>query len=140
MPQIFPKSFNPLARIVVLGAPLLFGTAGVIGATFYRSSYATGVDEVNCVVGVSDEFSHANQGMSTDEAIAAVAEAAPLAQAAGISPTVTLSVAFGCPVSGEVPVRRGLADPAPSYGASRGSRRTCERSPPGKAPSSPEPR
>jgi hypothetical protein len=57
MPQIFPKAFNPLARIVVLGAPLLFGTAGVIGATFYRSSYATGVDEV---VPQPVAFSHAH--------------------------------------------------------------------------------
>jgi hydroxymethylglutaryl-CoA lyase len=72
---------------------------------FHRAA-AAGVDEVNCVVGVSDEFSHRNQGMSTDDAIAVVAEVAPLALAAGIEPTVTLSVAFGCPFAGEVPVDR----------------------------------
>ena len=72
---------------------------------FHRAA-ATGVDEVNCVVGVSDEFSRANQGMGTDEAIAVVAEVAPLARAAGIVPTVTLSVAFGCPFAGEVPIDR----------------------------------
>ncbi len=70
---------------------------------FHRAA-AAGVDEVNCVVGVSDEFSRANQGMSTADAIAVVAEVVPLARAVGITPTVTLSVAFGCPFAGEVPL------------------------------------
>jgi hypothetical protein len=46
MPQIFPKAVNPIAKVVVLGFPLLLGSAGVLGAAFYRSSYATGVDEI----------------------------------------------------------------------------------------------
>ena len=45
MPQIFPKALNPIARIIILGLPILAGTAGVTGAAFYRSSYATGKDE-----------------------------------------------------------------------------------------------
>ncbi len=53
---------------------------------------------------VSDEFSRANQGMSSADAVAVVAEVVPLALAAGIRPTVTLSVAFGCPFAGEVPL------------------------------------
>ncbi len=72
---------------------------------FHRAA-AAGVDEVNCVVGVTDEFSQANQAMSSEQAIAVVAEVVPLARAAGIMPTVTLSVAFGCPFSGEVSVDR----------------------------------
>jgi hydroxymethylglutaryl-CoA lyase len=72
---------------------------------FHRAA-AAGVDEVNCVVSVTDEFSQANQGMTSDQAIAVVAEVVPLARAAGIIPTVTLSVAFGCPFSGEVTVDR----------------------------------
>lgn len=72
---------------------------------FHRAA-ATGVDEVNCVVSVTDEFSQANQGMTSEQAIAVVAEVVPLARAAGILPTVTLSVAFGCPFSGEVSVDR----------------------------------
>ena len=72
---------------------------------FHRAA-ATGVDEVNCVVSVTDEFSQANQGMTSEQAIAVVAEVVPLARAAGIIPTVTLSVAFGCPFSGEVPLDR----------------------------------
>lgn len=46
MPQIFPKAVNPIAKVVVLGFPLLLGSAGLTGAAFYRSSYATGVDEI----------------------------------------------------------------------------------------------
>jgi hydroxymethylglutaryl-CoA lyase len=72
---------------------------------FHRAA-AAGVDEVNCVVGVSEEFARANQGMSTADTIAVVAEVVPLAVAAGITPTVTLSTSFGCPFSGEVPVDR----------------------------------
>jgi len=72
---------------------------------FHRAA-AAGVDEVNCVVGVSEEFSRANQGMGTADAVAVVAEVVPLARAAGIEPTVTLSVAFGCPFAGEVAVGR----------------------------------
>ncbi len=45
MPQIFPKALNPIARALVLGFPLLAGTAGLGLAAFYRSSYATGIDE-----------------------------------------------------------------------------------------------
>jgi hypothetical protein len=45
MPQIFPKGVNPLARLLVIGLPMMFGVTGVGLAAFYRSSYATGVDE-----------------------------------------------------------------------------------------------
>ena len=40
MPQIFPKALNPVAKMIVLGLPLLAGAPGVTGAAFYRSSYA----------------------------------------------------------------------------------------------------
>src|ERR1700754_1429527 len=42
MPQIFHKSMNSVAKIVVLGFPLLAGGTGLGAAIFYRSSYATG--------------------------------------------------------------------------------------------------
>ena len=78
----------------------------VLNERGFARAAAAGVDEVNCVVGVTDEFSRANQAMGTDEAVAVVAAVVPRARAAGIVPTVTLSVAFGCPFSGEVPVDR----------------------------------
>ena len=49
----------------------------------------TQVDEVNLVVMVTDTFSLKNQGMTTAEAIAAVAAIAPRAKGAGLPVSVT---------------------------------------------------
>ncbi len=57
MPQIFPKAINPVAKMIVLGLPLLAGSTGITGAAFYRSSYATGVNEI---VAQPVAFSHAH--------------------------------------------------------------------------------
>ncbi|MCU0282917.1 MAG: hydroxymethylglutaryl-CoA lyase [Candidatus Nanopelagicales bacterium] len=108
-PRLVPQMADGEAVVAGVRASVP-GPASWIGLVlntrgFHRAA-AAGVDEVNCVVGVSEEFSHRNQGMGTDDAIAVVAEVAPLARAAGIVPTVTLSVAFGCPFSGEVPMDR----------------------------------
>lgn len=46
MPQIFPKAFNPIARIILIGIPFIAGSTGVGLAAFYRSSYTTGVYEI----------------------------------------------------------------------------------------------
>jgi hypothetical protein len=57
MPQIFHHSWNPVGKILVLGLPLMFGTTGLSLAIFYRSSYATGRDEI---VEQPVPFSHAH--------------------------------------------------------------------------------
>ncbi len=72
---------------------------------FHRAA-ATAVDEVNMVVVASETFSQRNQGMSTDDAARTVETIAPLALEAGVTPTVTLSAAFGCPYEGEVALER----------------------------------
>jgi hypothetical protein len=46
MPQIFHRSFNSLGKTVVVGVPLLAAATGIGLATFYRSSYATGMNEI----------------------------------------------------------------------------------------------
>jgi len=56
----------------------------------------------------TDTFSRRNQGVSTDESIAAWAEVAKAARAAKIPSSVTISAAFGCPFEGEVPIARVL--------------------------------
>ena len=76
----------------------------------------TQVDEVNLVVMVTDTFSLKNQGMTTAEAIAAVAAIAPRAKVAGLPVSVTLSASFGCPYEGEVDVAR-LVDVATQVAA-----------------------
>ncbi len=50
----------------------------------------------------SDTFNRRNQGVSTDESIAAWLDIARAAHSAGIKPNVTVSAAFGCPFEGEV--------------------------------------
>jgi hypothetical protein len=57
MPQIFHRSMNPFGKLLVLGLPLIFGTTGLSLAIFYRSSYATGRDEI---VEQPVPFSHAH--------------------------------------------------------------------------------
>jgi hydroxymethylglutaryl-CoA lyase len=66
----------------------------------------TGVDEVNAVVAVTDTFSGKNQNMTTAEAMRDALAVVADARAAGLFTTLTLSVAFGCPFEGEVPVSR----------------------------------
>ena len=46
MPQVFPKGMNVIARLMVLGLPVLGGSGVVAGAAFYRSDYTTGTREV----------------------------------------------------------------------------------------------
>jgi hydroxymethylglutaryl-CoA lyase len=65
-----------------------------------------GVDEVNVVVVATDTFSQRNQGVSTDDAIAAWTRIADRARAAGLRTTVTIAASFGCPFEGEVAPER----------------------------------
>jgi uncharacterized CHY-type Zn-finger protein len=46
MPQVFPKAFNAISRIMVFGLPLLFSSTAVGLAAFYRSDYTTGANEI----------------------------------------------------------------------------------------------
>lgn len=78
----------------------------VLNARGFARARQTQVDEINLVVMVTDTFSEKNQGMSTDAAIATVEEVVPLAKAAGVKTSVTMSASFGCPYEGEVPVGR----------------------------------
>ncbi len=83
----------------------------VLNARGFERAQRTAVDEINLVVMVTDTFSQKNQGMTTEESIATVESVVPLAQAAGLRTSVTMSASFGCPYEGEVPVAR-VADVA----------------------------
>ena len=65
-----------------------------------------GLDEVNVVVVATDTFSRRNQGVGTDDAIAAWTRIAARARAAGLRTTVTVAASFGCPFEGEVAPER----------------------------------
>lgn len=63
---------------------------------------ATSVDEINFVVGASDGFNQANAGASPDVTMTEIEQM--LGQVEDRRTTVTISVAFGCPYDGSVPI------------------------------------
>lgn len=69
---------------------------------------AAGCNEIGMVVVASETFSRRNQGVGTEESIAAWLEIAGKARAAGVRPQITISAAFGCPFEGEVRIERVL--------------------------------
>lgn len=83
----------------------------VLNSRGFERAQHTQVDEINLVVMVTDTFSQKNQGMTTEESIATVESVVPLAKAAGLRTSVTMSASFGCPYEGEVPIER-VADVA----------------------------
>lgn len=78
----------------------------VLNKKGFERAVAAGCNEVGMAVVASDTFNRRNQGVGTDESIAAWLEIAREAQAAGVRAQVTVSAAFGCPFEGEVPVAR----------------------------------
>jgi hydroxymethylglutaryl-CoA lyase len=78
----------------------------VLNRRGFERALAAGCDEIGMAVVASDTFNRRNQGVSTEESIAAWLDIARAAHAAGIKPNVTISAAFGCPFEGEVdPIR-----------------------------------
>ena len=78
----------------------------VLNRKGFERAAAAGCNEIGMAVVASDTFNRRNQGVSTDESIAAWLDIAAAARAVGIRPQVTVSAAFGCPFEGEVPVQR----------------------------------
>jgi hydroxymethylglutaryl-CoA lyase len=67
---------------------------------------AANVDEINFVVVASETLSQRNQGAGIAESLHRWAVIAPAARAAGIKPTLTIAVSFGCPFEGNTPPHR----------------------------------
>jgi hydroxymethylglutaryl-CoA lyase len=78
----------------------------VLNRKGFDRAVAAGCNEIGMAVVASDTFNRRNQGVGTDESIAAWLEIAREAHAAGVRPQVTVSAAFGCPFEGDVPVQR----------------------------------
>jgi hydroxymethylglutaryl-CoA lyase len=80
---------------------------------------ATSCDEANLVVSATDSFGLRNQGMTTAQQMQFIAEIVEdRANSGGPPLSLTISVAFGCPFEGEVPVERvaGIAREAQGLG------------------------
>jgi len=78
----------------------------VLNRKGFERAAAAGCNEIGMAVVASDTFNQRNQGVTSDESIAAWLGIAKAAKEAGIRPQVTVSAAFGCPFEGEVPVQR----------------------------------
>ena len=78
----------------------------VLNRKGFERALAAGCTEVGMAVVASDTFNQRNQGVTTDESIAAWSDIARAARAAGLRAQVTISTAFGCPFEGEIPVGR----------------------------------
>lgn len=78
----------------------------VLNRKGFDRAVAAGCNEIGMAVVASDTFNRRNQGVGTEDSIAAWLDIAKAAHAAGVRPQVTVSAAFGCPFEGEVPVSR----------------------------------
>jgi hydroxymethylglutaryl-CoA lyase len=78
----------------------------VLNRRGFERAAATSLREVNVVAVCTDTFGERNQGATVDQAVATVAEVAGAAAEVGVKVSVVLSVAFGCPYEGEVPVAK----------------------------------
>ena len=78
----------------------------VLNRKGYDRAVAAGCNEIGMAVVASDTFNRRNQGVGTDESVAAWLEIAREAKAAGVRATITIGASFGCPFEGEMPVSR----------------------------------
>lgn len=74
----------------------------VLNGRGLERALATSVDEINFVVGASDGFNRANVGVSPEATMNEIEMM--LGQVEDRRTTVTISVAFGCPYDGTVPI------------------------------------
>ncbi len=98
------------AETIMAGLPHAAGRSRiglVLNERGWDRAVAAACDEANVVVCATDAFGIRNQGASVADQMAALARIAERQKAeGGPPPSVTVSVAFGCPFEGEVPLER----------------------------------
>ena len=102
-PKLVPQMAD--AEAVIAALPRLEGvrTIGlVLNKRGALRALETSVDELGIVVPASDRFGLANQGMDIEAGIEMAGRVIAQARAQGRDAQVTISVAFGCPLSGPV--------------------------------------
>lgn len=102
-PKLVPQMADAEAVIAALPRRDDVRTIGlVLNERGAGRALATDVHELGVVVAASDVFGTANQGMDVDASIAMAGRVIEQAKAVGRDAQVTISVAFGCPLSGAV--------------------------------------
>jgi hydroxymethylglutaryl-CoA lyase len=74
----------------------------VLNRRGFERALAAGCNEIGMAVFASDTFNRRNQGVGTEESLAAWIAIARDAHAAGLRAQITVSSAFGCPFEGEI--------------------------------------
>ncbi len=77
----------------------------VVGA---RRAVAAGADAVQVFLSATESHNRSNVNMSVEQSLANVADMGEVVRSAGIPFDAVLSVAFGCPFEGHVPIARVL--------------------------------
>ncbi len=109
-PKLVPQMADAEAVVAGLPRPDAVSYIGlVLNRRGLDRALATAVDEINFVVAASEGYSRHNANTSVDAAMAEVEDMIPDAVAAGRGTSLTLSVAFGDPLDGEVPPERVAA-------------------------------
>ena len=80
----------------------------VLNERGYERAIAAGVNEVHYAFAATDTFGRRNQNATTEEGLTTALALVPRARSDRVPITVTISVAFGCPFEGPVPVSRVL--------------------------------
>src|SRR3989442_1430799 len=80
----------------------------VLNEKGYDRAVAAGVDEIHYAFAATDEFGRRNQNATTEEGLKTALSLVAKARSDRVPVTVTISVAFGCPFEGVVPVPRVL--------------------------------
>jgi isopropylmalate/homocitrate/citramalate synthase len=80
----------------------------VLNEKGYDRAIAAGVDEIHYAFAATDEFGRRNQNATTEEGLKTALSLVAKARSDRMPVTVTISVAFGCPFEGVVPVPRVL--------------------------------
>jgi hydroxymethylglutaryl-CoA lyase len=102
-PKLVPQMADAEAVIAALPKRPYVRTIGlVLNERGAGRALATSVDELGVVVAASDVFGTANQGLDVDAGIAMAGRVIEQARSVGRDAQVTISVAFGCPLSGAV--------------------------------------
>jgi hydroxymethylglutaryl-CoA lyase len=97
------------AEAVTAGLPRCDGTTFiglVLNERGAERAIASGIDELGMVAIASDEFGMRNQKQTSAQSVEVSRAVLRMARAAGRRAQVTISVAFGCPFEGEVPLAR----------------------------------
>jgi len=105
-----PQMAGAEAIIATLPRSARSGIGVVLNERGWDRAVASGIEEANIVVCATDGFGIRNQGATAAETMATMARIAERQQReGGPKLTMTISVAFGCPFDGEVPLSQLVA-------------------------------